>query len=209
MLSGTATATSGAKTDKGNAAQSGKAGGGASAAPNPGFPADGSFNKEEFEKKALDKVKDFTNSLITVTQVNTNNDAAKKAINFACLLFVNEQAMVEVSNVNSSVSNKYMVRTYLNRLMLRSGQFDKVKLGYYNINYVSKFVKGTDGNYHGAVSFIQTFSGEKDGQTTYKDATKRTIDVVIKPYQKEVNGESVLGWNIYLGDIGVVETKKI
>jgi hypothetical protein len=164
-----------------------------------------------FGKKAFLKTREFTNYLQIITSANTDRDAAFKSINQACDLFLNQGAdvRVEVSNVNTEVKVKHKVRDYLSRLMLKSGQFDKVNVEYADINYASEFKKGLDGNYYATITFVQKFQGFTDGNLTYGDITKRSMTIVIKHYEKQVNGESVSGWDLYLGDIGVVETKKI
>lgn len=162
-----------------------------------------------FNRKALEKTEEFTGYMQIVSAVNTNREAAKKGINLACALFLDTDSRVEVSNANSAVRNKYKVRDYLDRLMLRSGQFDKVQIEYANVNYASKFKKGADGNYYGVVTFVQTFRGFVDNKLVYGDVTKRNVTVVLKPYEKAVNGEYVAAWDVFLDDVGVVETKKI
>jgi hypothetical protein len=127
----------------------------------------------------------------------------------ACGLFLNEDARVEVSNIRTGGKNKYKIRDYLNRLLIKSGQYDKVQIEYANINYASKFKKGPDGNYYGSVTFVQKFEGFVDGNLVYADKTKRNMTIVLKHYEKAVNGENVSGWDVYLDDIGVVETRKI
>ena len=166
-------------------------------------------DEDIFKKKSLEKAREFEGYIKTIAATNIDNASAKKAINLACDLFANSDARIEVSNINSAASDKYKVREYLNRLMLASGKFEKVQIDYVNINYVSKFIKGVDGNYHGTVSFVQTFKGFIDGKMIYGDVTKRTLAVVVKPYQKAVNGESTIVWDVVLGDIGVVQTDKI
>ncbi|MCC3158594.1 hypothetical protein LJ737_15195 [Hymenobacter sp. 15J16-1T3B] len=175
----------------------------------PGAGVDNPMNTEEFQRKGLDKIKEFTNYIQTITAVNYDRENANKAINMACDLFADQNSRVEVSVASGIENKKYKVRDYLTRLKLRSTQFDKVKVEYANLSYVSNFVKGTDGSYHGVVTFVQTFKGTVDGKIIYGDITKRTVEVVIRPYQKALNGESMLSWEVYLGDIGVVETKKI
>jgi hypothetical protein len=162
-----------------------------------------------FGTKALQKTQEFTGYLQAVASVSTDRDAATKSINLACGLFLNEEARVEVSSVSSAIKNKYKIRDYLNRLMIRSGQYDKVQIEYANINYASKFKKGADGNYYGSVTFVQKFQGFVDGNLVYGDKTKRNVTIVLKHYEKAVNGETVSGWDVFLDDIGVVETKKI
>ncbi|MGI4863789.1 MAG: hypothetical protein ACRYFZ_07670 [Janthinobacterium lividum] len=162
-----------------------------------------------FNRKALEKTEEFTGYMQMIVAVNTNREAAKKGINLASALFLSPDSRVEVSTVNNAVRNKYRIREYLDRLMLRSGQFDKVQIEYANVNYASKFKKGTDGNYYGVVTFVQTFRGFVDNKVVYGDVTKRNVTVVLKPYEKAVNGEYVAAWDVFLDDVGVVETKKI
>lgn len=163
----------------------------------------------QFGNKALQKTKEFTDYLQSIVSVKTNREAANKSINLACGLFLNENALVEVSNTGSKAKNKYKIRGYLNRLEVKSGQYDNVQIEYANINYASKFTKGTDGNYYGVVTFIQKFQGFVDGNLVYGDVTKRNVTIVLKHYEKAVDGESVSGWDVFLDDVGVVETKKL
>lgn len=162
-----------------------------------------------FGSKALEKTAEFGRYLQNITSVSTNREAATKSINMACGLFLNEDARVEVSNLRTGGKNKYKIRDYLNRLLIKSGQYDKVQIEYANINYASKFKKGPDGNYYGSVTFVQKFEGFVDGNLVYADKTKRNMTIVLKHYEKAVNGENVSGWDVYLDDIGVVETRKI
>ena len=111
--------------------------------------------------------------------------------------------------MNTDVKVKHKVRDYLSRLMIKSGQFDKVNVEYANVNYASEFKRGLDGNYYATVTFVQKFQGFTDGNLVYGDITKRSMTIVIKHYEKQVNGETIAGWDVYLGDIGVVETKKL
>jgi hypothetical protein len=174
---------------------------------------DGSVNlpmdMKLFGKKAIDKTKEFTGYLQSISSVNDNRDAATKSVNLACGLFVNEEAQIEVSNTRLGTKNKYKIRSYLNRLLLRSGQYDKIDIEYADINYASKFKKAADGNYYGVVTFVQKFQGFIDGNMVYGDITKRNVTIVLKHYEKNVNGEAAAGWDVFLADVGVVETKKL
>ena len=171
--------------------------------------ADLNVNMELFSKKALQKTEEFSTYLQTISAVNTTRGNAVKSINMACDLFLNEESRVEVSSTNTSVKNKYKIRDYLNRLLFRSGQYDKIIIEYADINYASEFKKGTDGNYYGVVTFVQKFKGFIDGNVVYGDITKRNLTIVLHQYQKAVEGEAEEGWDVYLADLGVVETKKL
>lgn len=166
-------------------------------------------NMELFSKKALQKTEEFSTYLQTISGVNTTRERAVKSINMACALFLNEESRVEVSSTNSAVKNKYKIRDYLNRLLFRSGQYDKIIIEYADINYASEFKKGTDGNYYGVVTFVQKFRGFIDGNVVYGDITKRNLTIVLRQYDKAVEGSSETGWDVYLADMGVVETKKL
>lgn len=162
-----------------------------------------------FGAKALKKTEEFTGYIKAITSSATNKQASTKSINMAVALFLDEEARVEVSNVRTGSKNKYKIRDYLNRLMMRSGQYDQVSVEYANISYASKFRKGPDGNYYGSVTFVQKFQGFIDGNLVYSDATKRSVTVVLKHYEKAVQGQIVEGWDVFLDDVGVVETKKL
>jgi hypothetical protein len=163
----------------------------------------------QFGTKALEKTQEFTRYIQAITSVNTNKEAANKSVDMACDLFIDENARVEVSNAIKGTKNKYKIRDYLNRLLIKSGQYDKVQVEYANINYASKFKKGADGNYYGSVTFVQKFQGFIDGNLVYGDQTKRSVTVVLKHYEKAVEGQNVSGWDVFLDDVGVVETKKL
>ena len=163
----------------------------------------------EFGAKALEKTQEFTRYIQTITSVNTDKEAANKSVDMACGLFLDENARVEVSNAIKGTKNKYKIRDYLNRLLIKSGQYDKVQVEYANISYASKFKKGADGNYYGSVTFVQKFQGFIDGNLVYGDQTKRSVTVVLKHYEKAVEGQNVSGWDVFLDDVGVVETKKL
>jgi hypothetical protein len=184
----------------------------AAVAPVKAAPLEGEYVTPDlalFGKRSLEKTEEFTGYLQTVASPATTREAAAKSINQACGLFLNEDARVEVSSSSSAVKAKYKIRDYLNRLQLNSGKYDKVNIEYANINYASKFKKGADGNYYGSVTFVQKFQGFVDGNLVYGDVTKRSMTIVLKHYEKAVNGETTSGWDVYLDDIGVVQTKKI
>lgn len=162
-----------------------------------------------FNKKALDKTKELSNYLATICSVNTSATIATKTIGLAVDLFVNEDAKVEVSSVNALTKPQYKIRSYLNRLQKLSGQYDKVDIEYANINYASKFTLGADGNYYAVITFVQKFRGFSDGKVIYGDVTRRNVTVVLKSYLKTgADGDTKKAWDVFLEDIGVVQTHK-
>ncbi|MCU0353934.1 MAG: hypothetical protein MUD08_09415 [Cytophagales bacterium] len=167
---------------------------------------------EEFEKfrnKALLKVDELGTYLATVVDPKTPADKANATIDLAVTLFVNEDARVEVSNVNTGVKNKYKIRDYLRRLKLVGSGYQEVEVSYADISYATDFRKGPDGNYYGVVSFVQTFKGLVDGKVVYGDVTQRNVTVILKLYEKAVDGETKKLWDVFLADVGIEETRKL
>ena len=164
---------------------------------------------ERFRNKALVKVDELGTYLATIVNPQTPTDKSNSAIDLAVTLFVNEAARVEVSNVNTGIKNKYKIRDYLRRLKLKGADYQQVEVSYADITYASDFRKGPDGNYYGVVSFVQTFKGLVDGKIIYGDVTQRNVTVILKLYEKAVDGETKKLWDVFLADIGIQETRKL
>ncbi len=164
---------------------------------------------ERFRNKALVKVDELGTYLATIVNPQTPTDKSNSTIDLAVTLFVNEAARVEVSNVNTGIKNKYKIRDYLRRLKLKGADYQQVEVSYADITYASDFRKGPDGNYYGVVSFVQTFKGLVDGKIIYGDVTQRNVTVILKLYEKAVDGETKKLWDVFLADIGIQETRKL
>jgi hypothetical protein len=167
------------------------------------------IDMKAFSLKAEQKTKQLTEYINIISSNKTSRDQATKSIDQACQLFSSPGDQVEVSSVNTKEKNKYVIRSYLNRLQLKCGQYDEIKIEYAKVGYASQFKQGTDGNYYGVVTLVQTFKGYIDGKAVYADVTKKNITIVVKKYEKEIEGGSVIGWTVFLSDIGVVETKSL
>lgn len=161
---------------------------------------------ETYRTKALDKTDNLATYFQIIADKETPWQDANKAIDLAVKLFINEDAKVEVSSVNSVQKKHYPIRVYLERLKLL--KYDQVDIEWSDISYVSELRKGPDGNYYGTISFVQKFTGYRDGQVAYSDLTRKNIEVILKGYEKDVGGEIVELWDIFLSDIGVVNTRR-
>lgn len=164
---------------------------------------------ERFRNKALVKVDELGTYLATIVDPQTPTDKSNSTIDLAVTLFVNEASRVEVSNVNTGIKNKYKIRDYLRRLKLKGADYQQVEVSYADITYATDFRKGPDGNYYGVVSFVQTFKGLVDGKIIYGDVTQRNVTVILKLYEKAVDGETKKLWDVFLADIGIQETRKL
>ncbi len=171
----------------------------------------GDFTTVEFEaykNKALLKTDELSGYLATIANPRNSSEEANKAIDLAAGLFVNEDAIFEVSNAYTKEKNKYKVRNYLRKLKLLGEQYSDVKITWTDISYVSNLKKGADGNYYGIVTVQQVFEGFSDGKLVYRDVTRKNVEVVLKTYEKVQAGESKELWDVFLANVGVVETKK-
>lgn len=160
---------------------------------------------EEFKDKAMQKIDDLGSFISIISNKSTFPDQANQAIDLAINLFVDENATVEVSTLGYSESIRRKIRDYLTRLKLL--KYDRVEVKWADLNYVSNFRKGPDGNYYGTVSLKQTFDGFMDNQLVYSDVTEKQVEVVLKSMNKSVEGEAQLIWDVLLSDIGVLDTK--
>ncbi|MEM7658534.1 MAG: hypothetical protein AAF399_20580 [Bacteroidota bacterium] len=161
---------------------------------------------DEFSQKALDKTQTLGRYFTLIANKQTPYEDANAAIDLAVKLFINEDAGVEVSSANSVDKKMYPIRRYLDRLKLL--KYDRIDIKWSDINYVSNLRKAPDGNYYGVISFVQKFTGYRDGVAVYSDYTQKNIEVILKGYVKEVAGESVELWDVFLSDIGVVNTRR-
>lgn len=164
------------------------------------------IDMKEFRAKALDKTRNLGQYFSIIADKSTNWQDANDAIDLAVTLFVNEEARVEVSSVNTSEKRQYPIRNYLERLKLL--KYDRIEITWSDIVYVSNLKKGVDGNYYGIITFVQKFTGFRDGQEVYSDYTRKNIEIVLKGYTKQVGGQTHELWDVFLSDIGVVNTRR-
>ncbi len=167
----------------------------------------GNVSKAEFEKKALQKTNQLNIYLKVICDKNANYEEINKAIDQSVGLFVDENAMIETSSVNRNDIKRYKIRSYLSHIKLVN--YDKIEIEWTNVQYVSDVKQGPDGNYYGVVSFEQVFRGYRDGNLIYKDITRKNTTVVLKTYEKNINGNIRNVWDVLLSDIGVISTQSL
>jgi hypothetical protein len=161
---------------------------------------------EEYSDRAVMKVNRFTEYIKLLSSQSTDFQESNKAINGAIELFLSEAARVEVSSINRPEKKKYRIREYLNRVKLI--KYDKVEVEYSNVQYVGKLRKGANGLYYGVVSFEQVFRGYQDGRLVYEDRTVKNQTIVVKVTIDRKDGQKSLVWDVFLYDVGVLETRK-
>jgi hypothetical protein len=169
------------------------------------IPELGDVSFAEYEKKAVDKTQDLKKYLALLCDRSIDWVEANKAIDLAVDLFVNEDAIVETSSVNNQSITRFKIRDYLKRIKLI--QYDRVQIEWANVHYVSKLRKGVDGNYYGTITFEQTFRGYVENKLVYGDVTRKNVEIILKTYNRNVEGKSVPTWDVFLSQIKVVTTK--
>lgn len=163
-------------------------------------------DKEEFQEKGMQKVKQLETFVAQIGSKTTALPIKTQSIASAVKLFDNEEKTVQVSSVNNTEKPKYKIRSYLTKLMMLN--YSDVKIEWAEFQYASDFIRGLDGNYYGYIIFQQRFNATSmDNQKAYSDITTKKIEVILKVYQKAVQGQITEQWDVFLGDISVVQTE--
>ena len=165
----------------------------------------GNVSNDEFKKKAIAKIKEFEGCLYILCDITAGNVALDNAVDQATSLFV-EGAIIEVSSVHNNEKRHLKVRDFLEKF--RNLRYDRVVITFSRVDYVSNIRKGTDGKYYGLVSFEQTFRGYNDGRLVYEDETKKTTEVQLVVYERNLRGNAIQQWDVMLSDVEILGTKR-
>jgi hypothetical protein len=164
----------------------------------------GNVSNDEFKKKALAKIKEFQGCLYILCDIKSGNVALDNAVDQAASLFI-DGAIIEVSSVHSSEKKQLKVRDFLEKF--RNLRYERVVITFSHVDYVSNIRKGADGKYYGLVGFEQTFRAYRDGVLVYEDETKKTTEVQLIVYERNLNGNPIQQWDVMLSDVEVLGTK--
>ena len=160
--------------------------------------------KMAIDSLALEKVRDLSKYISIIGNKQTPWSEANRVIDRTLELFT-DGAKMGVSSLNQSEVKYYGIRTYLERLMALN--YDKVKIEWYNIEYISDLEKQPDGRYVGVITIYQRFEGSTGDNLKYVDTTKKDITVYVERKQTQISGRIIGFWDVLLGDIRVTETK--
>jgi hypothetical protein len=163
------------------------------------------LSEEEYQlyrEKALRRVDEFSSYLNVITDKTLPTDEKDKAIEQAARLFM-PSATIEVTSANRPGSRRYPIREYLARLKLLP--YGSASIEWNEVQYVKELKQEADGNYYGMISGQQTFTGYgADGKKVmYSDVTQKNVKVKLQSYQKIIDGQEQLNWDVLLGNIGV------
>lgn len=163
-------------------------------------------DKAEFQEKGLQKVKQLETFIAQIGNKNTLASSAQMATNGALKLFDSEDRSVQISSSTTGEIKRSKIKVYLQKLRMLN--YANVNIEWADFQYASDFKKGLDGNYYGYIVFKQRFTASSlDNQISYKDVTTKKIEVILKSYEKASQGEITQSWDIFLGDISVVQTE--
>jgi hypothetical protein len=164
----------------------------------------GKVSKEEFKQKALAKIKEFQGCLYILCDKKAGNVAQDNAVDQATSLFV-DGAIIEISSVHSDEKKHLRVRDFLEKL--RNLRYQRIVITFSHVDYISNIRKGADGKYYGLVSFEQTFRAFSDGRLIYEDEKKKTTEIQLIVYNRNLRGNAIQQWDVMLSDVEVLGTK--
>ncbi len=159
--------------------------------------------KQAIDSLALEKVKDLSKYISIIGNKTTPYSEATRVMDRAEELFAEDSEM-GVSSLNRKEINYYKVRQYFERLIALN--YDRVKIQWYDIHYISDLERQPDGRYVGVITIYQRFEGESDDGIKYKDTTKKDITIYVERKKTQIAGRIIEFWDVLLGDIRVTET---
>lgn len=159
--------------------------------------------KQAIDSLALEKVKDLSKYISIIGNKATPYSEATRVMDRADELFAAESEM-GVSSLNKKEISYYKVRQYFERLIAMN--YDRVKIQWYDIHYISDLERQPDGRYVGVITIYQRFEGESDDGMKYKDTTKKDITIYVERKKTQIQGRTIEFWDVLLGDIRVTET---
>lgn len=160
--------------------------------------------KLAIDSLALEKVRDLSKYISIVGNKDTPFSEANRVIDRANELF-SPDAEIGVSSLNAKDIKYFTIRKYFERLMALN--YDKVKIDWYDIQYISDLQKQPNGIYVGVITVYQRFEGSIGDGMKYRDVTKKDITVYVEKKKAQIGGRIIDFWDVILGDIRVTETK--
>lgn len=164
------------------------------------------FSFEKYKSESFAVIRDLNNKIKILCEANTSESQTNRIISESVLLFINEEAAVEVSSVASGVKKQFRIREYLRRISQLP--YTRVKIEWTKMQIVTDFVLQPDGSYSAVAQFEQKFEGIRDEQVIYKDVTEKKVTVHLRPRKKMAPDNPEVIYDVFLGDIGVLQTRK-
>lgn len=174
-------------------------------AQNPNQQTISPERKNAIDSLALEKVRDLSKYISIIGNKKTPWSEASRVIDRAVELFA-EDSEVGVSSLNRKQILTFPIRKYFMRLAALN--YDRVRIEWFNIEYISDLELQPDGRYVGVVTIYQRFEGESDDGLKYQDITKKDITIYVERKETQIGGRLIGFWDVLLGDIRVQETTR-
>lgn len=159
--------------------------------------------KIKVDSMAMEKIRDLSKYISIIGNKSTPFSEANRVVARALELFA-DGSVIGVSTLDKKEVKQYEIKTYFERLMALS--YDKVKIEWFDIQYISDLEQTPDGKYVGVVTIYQKFEGSQNDALVYKDVTKKDITIYVERKMMQVEGMDIDFWDVLLGDIVVSET---
>lgn len=144
--------------------------------------------KQAIDSLALEKVRDLSKYISIIGSKNTPWAEANRVIERTLELFA-EGSQMGVSSLYRPEIAYYGVRQYLERLMALN--YDRVKIEWYDIHYISDLVRQPDGRYVGVITIYQKFEGIVGEKMVYRDTTRKDITVYVERKETQIGGRLI------------------
>ena len=158
-----------------------------------------------FKEQTKQKVEEFQQHIVILGDNEQPQDKRNMAEREALKLFY-KGAVMEVSHIDNKGKVRIKSRTMENYLYrLKTLPFTKVVIDYYDIAYITEFIKGPDNRYYAVATIFQEFTGFVGDNIKYADITQKEIEIVVEQVEDKFYNEK--RWKIFLGNIKATETK--
>jgi len=161
---------------------------------------------EMFKTVTEKKVAELQQHIIIISDKDQPPEKRNLAELEAMKLFY-KGAMMEVSYIDDKGETTIKSRSIENYLYrLKTLPFTRVIIKYYDIAYVTEFIKGPDNKFYAVATIFQEFTGFMGDNITYTDITQKEIEIVVEQEEDKFYNEK--RWKIYLGNIKATETRE-
>ena len=158
-----------------------------------------------FKEQTKRKVEEFQQHIVILGDKEQPREMRNMAEREALKLFY-KGAMMEVSYIDKTGKTSIKSRTMENYLYrLKTLPYTKVVINYYDIAYITDFIKGPDNRYYAVATIFQEFKGFVGDNIKYADITQKEIEIIVEQIEDTFYNEK--RWKIFLGNIKATETK--
>ena len=158
-----------------------------------------------FKETTEKKVAEFQQHIVIIADKDQPKEKRNLAEREALKLFY-KGALMEVSYLNKEGETEIRTRSMENYLFrLKTLPYTRVEIKYYDIAYITDFIKGPDSRYYAVATIFQEFTGFVGDNIAYTDITQKEIEIVVEQIEDKFYNEK--RWKVFLGNIKATETK--